>query len=138
MTFLVLPPHKAAGALRCNQRHIEVRPGLDETVVDGEAVREQEQGTLLDIIDHRFVECLLHHVRRQEHDHGRPLDGIRRLRDRESIGLCPGPARAARAQADHDVEAAVLEVQGVGTTLAAIAQHGNSCALQSVDIDIGF
>ena len=60
------------------------------------------------------------------HQHGDQIgsgDGLCRLGHFQPVLLGLLPAGATLAHADHDIEAAVLEIQGVGTALAAIAEH---------------
>ena len=93
--------------------------------VDREAVREQQRGALGDIVDDALVEPLLHHVGGQERDDRGTFDGIRGLLDGQPVGFGLRPACAARAQPDDDVEAAVLEIQGMGAALAAVAEDSD-------------
>src|SRR4029077_20886575 len=47
------------------------------------------------------------------------------------------PGLAALVQPNHDVEAAILQVERVGVTLTAVADHGDLAALQTPKIGIG-
>src|SRR5690606_24161037 len=47
------------------------------------------------------------------------------------------PARAAGPQANHHVVSAVLQVERMGTALAAVTEDGDALAAQDGHIDIG-
>ena len=63
---------------------------------------------------------------RQEHHHhvGIPY-GVGDGHDREAVLFGLGPALRALVEPDGDVAAGVLQVQGVGVALAAVAQDGD-------------
>ncbi len=44
----------------------------------------------------------------------------------EAVGFRLVPGRAVRAQADHDVEAGIAQVQRMRAALAAVAEHGDA------------
>jgi hypothetical protein len=72
----------------------------------------------------RPVECLLREVRHEHRDEIGALDGCGRLGDRQAVLLGLVPA-VALAHADHDVEAAVLQVQRMRAALAAVAEDAD-------------
>jgi len=124
---LVLAAHQRAGALRRHQDHVDVGTRFDLPEVHVEAVREQQCRAGLDVrLDRFLVQRRLHHVRRQYGDQIGALHGVGWLGHLEAIGLRLVPGRAVRAQADHDVEAGVAQVQRVRAALAAVAEHGDA------------
>ncbi len=83
------------------------------------------------------IDCRQRLVGRQQHDdvgRRRRLDQ-RGGRDAVGLGLC----RAGRtvAQADDDIDAAVLEVQRLGSALVAIADDRDALAVERRGIDVG-
>jgi hypothetical protein len=68
-------------------------------------------------------------VRDHDGDHVRARGGLARRQDREAVGEGLGPRRRTRLQPDDDVgDAGIAQVQGVGSALAAIADHGDALA----------
>ncbi len=94
-----------------------------------EAVREQQAGALGDVGFDRFaVEPRLHHVRRQHRDQLGARDRFRRRLHGEAVGLRLGFGRAARTQADGDLEAGFAQVQRMRAALAAVTDDGDARA----------
>ena len=57
--------------------------------------------------------------------------------DRQALGLgLLGPRLRALVQADHDVQAALVQVQRVRVALAAVADDGDLLALERVEIGV--
>ena len=57
-------------------------------------------------------------------------------RDAQSVGLGLRPALASLVQPDDDVDAGIAQIQGVGMTLAAVADDGHGLALERVESGI--
>jgi hypothetical protein len=104
--------------------------------MDVEAMREQDRRAFADGADHFLVQILLRQIRRQERNQRGACNCIDGLGDFQPILLRLGPARARPADTDHDIEAAVLQVQCMGAALAAIAEHGDAGALEGLLVDI--
>ena len=83
------------------------------------------------------VDLLLHVVGREHHDDvggGRGVgDGV----DLEAGVLHLGPAAGAGVEADDHVAAGVAQVEGVGVTLRAKADHGDLLVLEQVKVGVG-
>ena len=134
--LLVLTTHEIAGTFRRDQHDVEVFARLDLLEVDVEAVREQDRRAFADGADHFLVQVLLRHVRRQKRDQRRAVDRVDGLRDLQSVLLRLGPAGARPADADHDVEAAVFQIECMGAALAAVAENGDASALEGLLVDV--
>src|SRR5256886_5809697 len=132
----VLAAHQISGALGGDEHHVEIRARFDLAAMDVEAVREQQRGTALEAFADALVEILLRQVRHQHGDHIRAGHGERGLRDLEAVLAGFLPARPALAHPDHDVAAAVLEVQRVSPPLAAVAENGDARPLESLPVDV--
>jgi hypothetical protein len=100
----------------------------------GEAVGE-EQGLALGEVrrDVLFVNRRDHRVRSGDEDHVGRLDGIRGVHDLEAELLGDFAGFRFLVEADDDLEAAVLEVEGVGVALRAEADHGEGLLLERSD-----
>ena len=81
-------------------------------------------------------------VGHQHHDHVAGLGGLLDLHDLE-VGMAGCklgglvPVAGAFAQADHDVDAALGQVLGMGVALAAEADDGNGLAVQHTEVAVG-
>ena len=71
------------------------------------------------------------------HTPGGVPHGIRGFFNCQSICRGQRPARAVLAQADNDIEAAVLQIECVRAALAAVAENSDLLFLQARDIDVG-
>ncbi len=136
MPFLVLAPHQPARALRCDQRDVQIVARLDLLEMDGEAMREQQRRTCIDVVDNGVVQRFLNHVRRQEHHDLGARDGVVRLLDRQAIRAGLVPACAIFSQAHNDVETAVPEIQGMCAPLAAVTEYGDLAVGQTGGINV--
>src|SRR5207253_1410615 len=126
----VLAADQVAGSLGGDKHHVEIRARFDLAEMDVEAVREQQRGAALEALPDALVEILLRQVRHQHGDHVRPGHGEGGLGDLEAVAARFLPAHPALAHTDHDVAAAVLEVQGVSPPLAAVAEDGDARPLE--------
>ncbi len=126
LAFLILASHRVAGAFRGDHDDIGAGGRLDLAIMDVEAVREGERAARPEVGRDAFpVEARLFLVVDEDHRGVRLGDRVRRGGDLQPRRLGPGPGLAALVQADHDVYAAVFEVERVGVTLAAVADHGH-------------
>src|SRR5215471_12393420 len=109
------------GAFGSDHEYVCRRRGHDLTKMDVEAMPECQVGPRFQIwCDLLTVDRGLHFVRCQDHDDIRGFHGIGDRHDLEPalLGLPPG---SALSQTDHDRDAALLQVEGVGVTLAAVS-----------------
>ena len=107
-----------AGALRRDHPDVDVAGRVDPPEVDVEAVGEHQQLAGAQVRrDLRVVDRLLGGVRDEDHDHVGGLDGVGDVGDAQPGLLGEGPALRSRRQPDDDVDARLVEVQGVGMAL---------------------
>ena len=133
--LLELAADEVARSLRRDQHDIEVLARLDLLKVHVEPVCEQQRRAFVDVSEHGFVQVLLGKVRCQHRDEGCALDRIDRLGDRELVLF--GPLEAVTlADADHDVKAAVAQIQRMSASLAAVTEHADTRALQRLLINV--
>ena len=112
--------------------------GLDQLETDVESVSEAQNFAALEVGSDLFlVNVLLEFIRKQHHDPVRLGGGLGHGQNLKPVGL--GFLRRATAliQTDDDVDAAVLEVEGVGVALGAIANDRYGLAVQQTKIGVG-
>src|SRR6266513_2818361 len=109
----VLAADQVAGSLGGDEHHVEIRARFDLAEMDVEAVREQQRGAALEALPDALGEILLRQIRHQHGDHVRPGHVEGGLGDLQAVAARFLPAHPALAHTDHDVAAAVLEVQRV-------------------------
>ena len=126
-----------SGALGGDHDDVYILGGLDAAKVDVEAVGEGQglaggqvgsdalliQGGLLLVVD-------------QDHDHVGSLGGLGGGHDGHALGFGLGPALGAVVQAHDDVDAALLQVEGVSVALRAVADDGNGLASQLLKVTV--
>ena len=118
---LVFATHQRARALGRDQHHIQIGARRDHPEMHVQAVREQQAGALFQIRgQYVVVELLLHHVRGQHRDQIRACRCFRGRFHGEAVGERLDFGRAARAQADDDIEAGIAEIERVRAALAAV------------------
>ena len=129
--------HGVAGALGGGHEHVYPGGGDDLLVADIEAMGKS-QGLALGHIggDVLFIDLGLHLVVDQDHDDIRPLSGGGDGLDRQPGLLGVGPVLGALPQADADIAAGVLQVEGVGVALGAVADDGDLLALQPAQVAV--
>ena len=117
--LLVLPAHQIARPLRRDQHHVKVLARLDLLEVDVEAVREQQRRAFLEVRLDVLVYGFLRQVRHQHGDDLRAGDCGDGFHDFQAIfpGLVPA---LTPTHANDNVEAAILQVQCMRATLAAV------------------
>ena len=126
-----------ARALGGGHEHVHPGGGDDLLVADVEAVGEG-QGLALGHVggDVPVVDLGLHLVVDEDHHDIRPLSGGGDGFHRQPGGLGGGPALGALPQAHAHVAAGVLQVQGVGVALGAVADDGDLFALQPAQVAV--
>ncbi|MNT01327.1 hypothetical protein D3C72_1357880 [compost metagenome] len=136
-TLRVRAAHGVTRSLGSDHPHVEVGARLHETVVHVEAVREDERSAFLDVRGHVVLVDggdLL--VGQQDHDDVGRLHGISDFSDLQASLADLVPRSAALAQADHDLDAAVVQVLRMCVTLRAVADDGNRLALDQAEVRV--
>jgi len=129
-TVDVLATNQVTRSLGSNHGDVDTSGRLDVAEADVEAVREEQRRALREVRGDRLgVHAALDLVRRQDHDEVGLLDGLGHRDDPEALSLGLGPGAAALCQSDPHVDAGVAQVQRVGVTLAAVADHGDLAPL---------
>ena len=135
--FGELAPHEVPGALGRDHRHVHSGRRLDLAVVDREAVAEQDHVAFGDAVtDLALPHVVVQLVWQQDHHE---VAAAGRLDDGQHLQtLLAGLRDGLRvlAQADHDVDAGVLEVQRVGVALRAVSDDGDGLAVEECEVCI--
>jgi hypothetical protein len=104
--------------------------------MDVEPVGEEQRRAGLEALADCLVELLLREVGHQHRDEVGAGRRPGRLCDLEPVAPHLLPAPAALAHADHDVEAAVLEIERVRASLAAVTEDRDARAAQRLAVDV--
>ena len=100
-------------------------------------MRKRQRRSLLDVrLDVFAVDLGDLLVGQQDHDHVGLLHGVRHFGDFQAGLLDLGPARAALAQADHDLDARIVQVLRVRMALRAVADDGDGLALDQAQVAV--
>ena len=95
---------------------------IDPPEPEVEAVGEHQQVPGPQVwSDLGVVDRLLAGVRDEDHDHVRRLHGVRHVHHRQACIGGEGPALGPGGEPDDDLHPALVEVQGVGVPLRAVA-----------------
>src|SRR5579885_1985497 len=138
-TFGIGLADQFARALGSDEDDIVFFSGIDLTVMNVESMREKHCRSGLEIRRHfLFIKFGLSHIGHEDGDQVCILNSLSHGDRLETIFRSLIPGLAARTQSDVNVETAVLQVQSMGSTLAAIADDGYFLALQDRKIDILF
>ena len=116
-----------AGPLRGDHADVHACRWVDPTEVDVEAVGEHEQAAGLQVRRNlRVVDGLLCGVGHEDHDDVRLADGVGDVCDLEARLRGEGARLRARREPDDDPDARLVQVEGMGVALAAVAddRHG--------------
>ena len=123
--------------LRCDHDHVEIGARHDLVVVDRETVGESQGCTLLQVrLDLFLVQATLEFVRGEDHYQVGGSNGCRHVADLQAMrfGLCDGGR--ARAQANGDVDAGVLQVARMRVALGAVTDDGDLLALNDGEVAV--
>jgi len=137
LSFLVLAADGVTGALGSDHDNVNMLGRLDRLEVDREAVAEEESVTRVEIwgdillIDLRDCE-----IGNSHKDHVGLLDCIGRVKNLETEFLGDSSALALGVEADDDLDAALLEVEGMGVSLGTEADHGTGFSLEELQVGI--
>ena len=120
-----------AGALGGRHEHVHAGGGDDLLIADVKAVGEG-QGLALGHVggDVLLIDLGLHLVVDEHHNDVAPLGGLGHGLDGQTGLLRLGPVLGALAQAHAHVAAGVLQVEGVGVALGAVADDGDLLAVE--------
>ena len=134
----VLPPDQVARSLRCDQDHVQIIARRDSSVMYVESVGEQNRRIRADHRQDSCVDFRLNHVGREKGDQTGPFGSLLEGLDRKSVVLGPGPRGAVRTQTHRHVIARVPQVQGMGASLAAIAQDRDPFTAKRLRMGVRF
>jgi len=137
LALLVLAADGVAGALGGDHDDVDVLGRYDRLVKDGEAMAEEQglaglevRGNVL-LVDRGDDE-----VGDGHHDDVRLLHGFGRVKNLEAELLGDRAALALGVEADDDLDAALLEIEGMGVSLGAEADHGAGLPLEKLQVGI--
>ena len=126
-----------AGALRSGHEHIYALGGDDLLIADVEAVGKGQGVAVLQIGgDVSLIHIGLDLVVDEHHHDVAPLGSLRHGHDFQAVLLRHGPVLGAGAQADAHVTAGILQVQGMGMALGAVADDGDLLSIEIVDVTV--
>ena len=126
-----------ARALGRDHDHIDILRRLDQTEGDVEAVGKRQCLAGCQVrLDFRFIDCFLLFIGNQHHDDICHFCGIRNTHDFQTLftGLVGG--LRSFIQTDNHVHTGVLQVQGMGMPLGAIANDGDFLSVQLVQVTV--
>ena len=110
---------------------------LHEAEVDVEAVGEAQHVAFLHVGgDLLVVDVGGDFVGHEHHDDVAGFGGGFHFHDLQTSGFSLGPAGAALAQTDDNVHAAFMQVLSMSVTLAAVADDGDSLAVEHAEIAV--
>ncbi len=123
--------------LRCDHDHVEIGARHDLVVVDRETVGESQGCTLLQVrLDLVLVQAPLKLVRSQNHHQVSRSNSFLHRLDGQTMGLCLGHRRRTSAQANHYVNAGILQIAGVSMALGAVTDDCDFLALDDGKIAV--
>ena len=133
----ILAAHGVAGTLGGDHENIHIFGRNDLAKVDGKAVSESQGLALGQMgLDVLLVHIGLLLIVDQDHDDVRSLGRVGGGHNLQAGGLGLGPAFGAVVQADDDVDAALMQVEGVGVPLGAVADDRHGLVLQYAEIAV--
>src|SRR5216684_4041502 len=137
--FPIDAPQKVARTLGRDHDHVHVCRRNDRFEMNAETVGEAENLSFFQSwLDGRLVERCLGLIRSKNLDPIRLVGRFRRSQHSKAIGLRLLRALAGRVKPDNYVVTAVAQVLGLGVSLAAVAEDGDSFALQGCWIGVVF
>ena len=126
-----------AGALGGDHGHVHVGGGHDLLEVDVEAVGKHQHVARLQVgSDVPLVHVGLDLVVDQDHHDVAPLGGLGDGHDLQPGLLGVLPVLGAGAETHAHVTAGILQVQGVGVALGAVADDGDFLTVEVVDLAV--
>src|SRR5512132_771617 len=137
LAVLELAPDQVPGALGGDHGHVHIVGHLDVAEVDVEAVGEEQGVAGVEVGgDVALVQVALHGVGDQDHDQVGPGGRLGRAGHGQPGRLGGGPAPGALGQSDPDLAARVVQGQGVGVALGAVAEHGDLAGVDEAQVGV--
>ena len=135
----ILAADGVAGALGGGHEHIHAGGRDDLLVADIEAVGKGQGVALLQIGgDVLLVDVGLHLVVDEDHDDVGPLGGLGHGFDGEAGLFGVSPVFGALTESHAHVAAGILQVEGVGMSLGAVADDGDLLAVEIAELTVLF
>src|ERR1035437_9120667 len=129
--------HQVTRTLGRDHDHIHILRRLDGLEVNGEAVREAENLSFVQMrLDGRFVEVGLGLVGRENLEPVGALGSLGRRQNGHAIGACLLGRAARGIEPDDDVVSAVTQVLRLGVSLGPVTENGDGFALEGGRIGI--
>ena len=137
LASLILAAHGVTGTLGGNHDDVDILGRLDAAKVDVEAVGKR-QGLAGGQVgfDAVFVQGSLLLVVDEDHDNVGSLGRLGGGHDGHALSFRLCPALGAVVQTNNNVDAALLQVEGVGVALRAVADDGNGLARQLLKVAV--
>src|SRR5690606_32538146 len=135
--FNVEAADHVAGALGSDEDHVDVGGDLDQAEMNGEAVREDEGLALGEVgLDVLLVNVGLLHVGQTDEDDVGLANGLGGGDDGEAVLLGDGGGLGTFVEADDDLDAGVLQVEGVRVALGAVAEHCDGFVFEEAEVGV--
>ena len=116
---------------------VQVSTGHHLVVVNVKAVREYKRSALLDIgLNVVFVDGCDIFIRQQDHHNVRSLDRVVHFHHIQTSFANFVPGRATLAQTHNHFHAAVVQVLGMGMTLATVADDGHCLTFDQAQVAV--
>src|SRR5215207_4897353 len=137
LAVLELAPDQVTRALGGDHGHVDGVGHLDVAEVDVEAVGEEQCVAGVEVGGAvASVQVPLHGVGDQHHDQVGPGRRLGRAGHGQPGRLGLGPAGRALGQPDPDLAARVVQREGVGVALGAVAEHGDLAGLDEAEVGV--
>ena len=135
--FYESPAHQMARSFGGNHEYVHISGRDDLFEMDVEAMGKSQGAATLQVgSDFGFVYVGLLFIRDQDHGHISCSHGFRHSLDFQAGGTGHIGGFAAFVQANHHIDAAFFQVQGMGMALAAVADDGDGLTLEDVDVAV--
>ena len=137
LAFLVLATDGVTGTLGSDHDDVDMLGWFDRLEVDRKTVTEEEGVARVEIrSDILLVDTWDREIRHGDKDHIGALHGLRRVIDFETELLGDGAALALGIETNDHLDAALLEVEGVGVSLGTEADDGSGFSLEELQVGI--
>ena len=137
LAFLILTTNGVTRSLGGNHDDVDMLRRLNRLVVDREAVAEEKGVSGMEIrSDIFFIDLGDDEVGNGHHDHIGLLDCFCGVENLEAELLGDLAAFALGVKSNDDLDAALLEVEGMGVSLGTEANHGAGFPLEELQIGI--